>query len=189
MDAAAIYLRDIIDTFGRYRRLGDAGLAQVSDADLLVQIDDEANSLAMIVHHIAGNLRSRFTDFLTSDGEKPDRNRDQEFDAVRPTRAEMLAQWDAAWTILTEALEALTPADVTRTVYIRGEAFAVVEALNRSVTHLAYHVGQMVLLAKHFAGPRWTSLSIPKGQSQAYRVGTFKQDIIPDPKPNAPRRR
>jgi hypothetical protein len=179
MDVSAIYLRDIRDTFGRYRRLGDAALAQVSDADLLVQIDGEANSLAMIVHHIAGNLRSRFTDFLTSDGEKPDRDRDREFDTVRPARAEMLAQWEAGWSVLTGALETLTPADMTRTVRIRGEAFAVVEALNRSAAHIAYHVGQIVLLAKHFAGPRWTSLSIPKGQSKAYAAGTFKQDIIP----------
>jgi hypothetical protein len=179
MDVPAIYLRDIIDTFRRYQRLGAAALEQVSDADLLVQIDDEANSLAMIVHHIAGNLRSRFTDFLTSDGEKPDRDRDREFDTVRPTRGEVLAQWETGWSILTAALEALTPADMTRTVHIRGEAFAVVEALNRSAAHIAYHVGQMVLLAKHFAGPRWSSLSIPKGQSQAYGVGTFKQDIIP----------
>ncbi len=179
MDPAAIYLRDTIDTFRRYRRLGEAALAQVSDADLVVQIDSEANSLAMIVHHIAGNLRSRFTDFLTADGEKPDRDRDCEFDVVDPTRAEMLAQWETGWSILTGALEALTPADMTRTVHIRGEAFVVVEALNRSAAHIAYHVGQMVLLAKHFAGARWTSLSIPKGQSQAYSVGTFKQDIVP----------
>ena len=187
MDLAAIYLRDLLDTFRRYRRLGEAALAQASDADLVAQIDDEANSLAMIVHHIAGNLRSRFTDFLTADGEKPDRDRDREFDIVNPTRAEMLAQWETGWSILTGALQTLTPADMTRTVHIRGEAFVVAEALNRSAAHIAYHVGQMVLLAKHFAGPRWTSLSIPKGQSQAYRVGTFKQDIIPLPTDLKPR--
>jgi hypothetical protein len=173
------YLLDLNQTYKNYKALGDAALAQVGDADFHTLLDPDSNSLAIIVKHLAGNLRSRFTDFLTTDGEKPDRNRDAEFEMPeRSSRDEVLALWDASWAIALASIEALTPDDLERTVYIRGESFLVFEALSRSVTHAAYHVGQIVFLAKHFAGPRWMSLSIPKGRSVQAK-GAFKQGIIP----------
>ena len=179
-EIASSYLRDIARTYRNYKALGDGAMAQVSDTDLCTLLDPDANSIALIVKHVAGNLRSRFTDFLTRDGEKPDRNRDGEFEInAPPLRAEILDWWESGWTIALAAIEALAPEDLDRTVHIRGEAFLVVEALNRSATHTAYHVGQIVLLAKHFAGPNWKSLSIPKGQSAAYSKGAFKQGIVP----------
>ena len=174
------YLRDIVRTYRNYKALGEGAMAQVSDADLHTLVDPHANSIAIIVKHVAGNLRSRFAAFLTSDGEKPDRNRDGEFEIEVPSsRADILRWWESGWTTALAAIEALAPEDLERTVHIRGEAFQVVEALNRSATHAAYHVGQIVLLAKHFTGPTWKSLSIPKGQSAAYSKGAFKQGIIP----------
>ena len=178
--ANTAYLRDIVRTYRNYKALGDGAMAQVSDPDLHTLVDPDANSIAIIVKHLAGNLQSRFTDFLTSDGEKPDRNRDGEFEMDRrPSRADILRWWESGWTTALAAVEALAPEDLERTVRIRGEAFLVVEALNRSATHAAYHVGQIVFLAKHFAGPTWKSLSIPKGRSAAYSKGAFKQGMIP----------
>jgi hypothetical protein len=174
------FLEDILRTFRNYKALGDGALGQVSDADLHTLIDPDANSIAIVVKHVGGNLRSRFADFLTTDGEKPDRDRDGEFEMPeRASRDQVLAMWNEGWRIALSAIESLTPADLERTVHIRREAFLVPEALNRSVTHTAYHVGQIVLLAKHFAGPKWTSLSIPKNQSRQYAQGTFKQGIVP----------
>ena len=174
------YLADLVRTFGNYKTLGDSALSQVSDADLRTLVDPDANSIAVIVKHLAGNLRSRLTDFLTSDGEKPDRDRDAEFDMPeRVSRDDIVAWWEDAWAMALASIESLTPDDLERTVTIRGEPFLVVEALSRLSTHAAYHVGQIVLLAKHFAGPSWKSLSIPKGQSKHYARGTFKQGIIP----------
>ena len=166
----AAYLGDIVRTYRFYKSLGDGAIAQVSDADLHTLVDPDANSIAIIVHHVAGNLRSRFTDFLTSDGEKPDRDRDAEFETPKRTsRDQILGSWNETWAVAMASVEALAPEDLERTVHIRGEALLVVEALDRSVTHTAYHVGQIVLLAKHFAGPNWTSLSIPKGQSPKFK--------------------
>lgn len=179
-DVSSTYLVDIRRTYCNYKLLAERAIAQVSDEQLHRALDDEDNSLAVIMQHVAGNLRSRFRDFLTADGEKPDRNRDGEFETRALTRDGLLAEWSAAWDIVLGELDALTPADLERTVHIRGEAFAVTEALNRSVTHTAYHVGQIVFLGKHFAGAHWTSLSIPKGQSADYGVGTFKQHIVPN---------
>jgi hypothetical protein len=160
--------------------LGDRALSQVTDDDLHRLIDPDANSLAVIVKHVAGNLRSRFTDFLTTDGEKPDRDRDAEFEMPdRATRSDLAAWWESAWAITLGTVESLTPGDLDRTVTIRNEPFLVVEALDRLATHTAYHVGQIVLLAKHFAGSEWTSLSIPKGRSKHVGTGTFKQGIVP----------
>ena len=166
MDSTA-YLHDIVRTFKNYKALADKAIAQVtSDGDLHAQIDPDSNSLAIIMKHIAGNLRSRFRDFLTSDGEKPDRNRDSEFEMPEAaSRAEIVKGWDEAWAIALGSIEALTPEDLDRTVTIRGEAFLVPEALNRLATHAAYHVGQIVYVARHLATGRWKSLSIPKGQS------------------------
>jgi hypothetical protein len=174
------YLTDIVRTFTNYKALGERALAQVADADLHTLIDPDANSLAIIVKHVAGNLRSRFADFLTTDGEKPDRDRDGEFEMPeRASRDQILAMWNEGWRVALASLDALTPADLDRTVHVRQEPFLVPEALNRSVTHTAYHVGQLVLLAKHFAGAGWRSLSIPKNQSRDYAQGTFKQGIVP----------
>jgi hypothetical protein len=177
------YLVDIVRTYKNYKALGEAAMAQVSDTDLLTQIDPESNSIAIIARHLAGNLRSRFADFLTTDGEKPDRDRDGEFELAEGTsRADIMLGWASAWEIALASIEALTPDDLGRTIYIRGEAFVVVEVLNRLVTHAAYHVGEIVLLAKHFAGPNWRSLSIPKNQSRRFAQGTFKQGIVPPSK-------
>ena len=175
LDFRDVYLRDMVQTFRNYKTLGERAMAQVSDADLHTLLDPDANSIALVVKHVAGNLRSRFTDFLTTDGEKADRNRDSEFEmAARASRAEIMAWWESGWAAVLASVDALTPDDLGRTVSIRGEAFVVVEALNRSVTHTAYHVGQIVLLAKHFAGHNWKSLSIPKGQSAQAAKGDFK---------------
>ena len=173
-DARAAYLKDIIRTFRNYKTLGERAMAQAPDASLLTELDTNSNSIAIIAKHIGGNLRSRFRDFLTSDGEKPDRNRDAEFELqTAASRADVMRWWEDGWSTVLGALESLTPDDVMRTIHIRGEAFLVVEALNRSVTHTAYHVGQIVYLARHFAGSNWTSLSIPKGQSAGF-AGDFK---------------
>jgi hypothetical protein len=173
------YLVDLVRTFRNYKALGDGALSQVSDDDLHTLVDRDANSIAVIVKHLAGNLRSRFTDLLTTDGEKPDRDRDAEFEmAERVSRDDINGWWEEGWAIALASIESLTPEDLERTVTIRGEPFHVVEALNRLATHAAYHVGQIVLLAKHFAGPNWQSLSIPKGQSK-HAKGTYKQGIVP----------
>jgi hypothetical protein len=174
-DLGAAYLTDIVRTYRYYKTLGEGAIAQVrADADLHMLIDADSNSIAIVVKHLAGNLRSRFREFLTTDGEKPDRDRDAEFDvAASVTRGEILAWWNEGWTIALQAIEALTPDDLVRTITIRGEEFLVMEALNRLATHAAYHVGQIVYLARHFASPNWTTLSIPKGASQLAK-GEFK---------------
>src|SRR5258708_7423581 len=166
MDDAA-YLRDVLRSFRNYKGLGDAAIAQIpADADLHNSIDPDSNSIAVIVKHLSGNLRSRFQDFLTTDGEKPWRNRDAEFEMPEAvSRAELLRWWNDGWAMALTTIETLTPADLGKTVKIRGEAFLVVEALNRLVTHAAYHVGQIVYLARHLAWPNWRSLSIPRGKS------------------------
>jgi hypothetical protein len=177
-----IYLADIRRAFRNYRRLAETALVQVEDAQLSETLGNDDNSLAIVMQHIAGNLRSRFTDFLTADGEKPDRHRDAEFESRPDTsRDALMADWNTAWDVLLHELDALTPTDLDRTIHIRREPFAVVEALDRSVTHTAYHVGQIVFLAKHLAGPNWTSLSIPRGKSSEFGVGTFKKGMIPKP--------
>src|SRR5215467_13144627 len=171
------YLLDAIRGFRNYKALGDAAMAQVpTDADFDRTLDPDSNSIFVIVQHIAGNFRSRYRDFLTTDGEKPDRDRDREFEThASATREGVLRLWNDGWTVAFSALEALKPSDLDRTITIRGEAFLVVEALNRSVTHTAYHVGQIVYLARHFASPNWRSLSIPKGKSaEFFSKGDFK---------------
>ncbi len=140
-------------------------MAQVSDEQLLTVLDGEANSIAVIVKHMAGNMRSRWTDFLTSDGEKPDRNRDTEFEDAPATRAAMLALWEEGWQCLFKALGALSEPDLQRTVTIRGEAHSVMQAINRQMAHYSYHCGQIVLLAKHFMHADWKSLSVPRKQT------------------------
>jgi len=162
------YLKDARDVFRYYKHLADRALEQMPDAALYTSLDAESNSIAIIVKHVAGNLRSRWTDFLTSDGEKPDRNRDAEFESPPGTRAELLALWDSGWKVLFDTLGTLKERDLTRTIYIRGEAYSVTQAINRSITHIAYHVGQITYLAKHFAGDGWKPLTVPKGKSAEF---------------------
>jgi hypothetical protein len=170
------YVTDILRTFRSYKALGDAAIARTPDAHLHTELDPNSNSVAVIVKHVSGNLRSRFRDFLTTDGEKPDRNRDGEFEMPhRASREEILRWWEEGWSTVLGTVQALTADDLGRSVTIRGEAFLVIEALNRSASHTAYHVGQMVYLARHFAGPAWKSLTIPKGESTKHSQGQYKQ--------------
>jgi hypothetical protein len=162
------YLEDSVAIFRQYKSLGDRAMAQVSDEQLFLALDQESNSIAIVVKHMAGNMRSRWTDFLTADGEKPSRDRDSEFVDPPATRAALLDQWENGWCLLFDALDPLTDADLGRTVFIRGEAHSVMQAINRQVAHYAQHVGQIVLLAKHHAGGRWQSLSVPKNKSAEF---------------------
>jgi hypothetical protein len=143
-------------------------MAQVADEQLFAVLDGEANSIAIIVKHMAGNMRSRWTDFLTTDGEKPTRNRDSEFVDPPATRVALLREWEHGWATMFRALEQLTDADMARTITIRGEAHSVMQAINRQLAHYPYHVGQIVLLAKHFASDRWESLSVPRNRSEEF---------------------
>ena len=170
------YLKDSIEVLRYYKRLAERAIAQVPDEALVLAPDAESNSIAIIVKHLAGNMRSRFTDFLTSDGEKPDRKRDTEFEAPPRTRAELTAIWEAGWQHVFNALTPLTDAQLSHKVYIRSEAHSVMQAINRQIAHYTYHVGQIVYLAKHFAGASWTSLTIPRGKSEEFtsRVASGK---------------
>lgn len=162
------YLEDACAIFHHYKKLADAAVAQVADADLTRTLDPEMNSIAIVMKHMAGNMLSRWTDFLSTDGEKPNRNRDGEFENPPATRSELLAFWERGWDCLFHALDPLTEADMGRTVTIRGEAHSVTQAINRQVAHLSYHTGQIVMLAKHFQSANWKSLSIPRHQSQRF---------------------
>jgi len=162
------YLVDSIDLFRFYKKLAERAMAQVDDEHLCTVLDGEMNSIAVIVKHMAGNMRSRWTDFLVSDGEKPDRNRDQEFVEPPATRDALLTTWEAGWQCLFSALEPLSEEDLQGTVTIRGEAHSVMQAINRQVAHYSYHCGQIVLLAKHFKHDGWQSLSVPRRRSADY---------------------
>jgi Protein of unknown function (DUF1572) len=160
------WLADVRVQFEKMKRLAEGALAQARDDDLNVALDAESNSLAVIAKHMAGNLRSRFTDFLTTDGEKPDRNRDGEFEIEGPTsRRAVMEDWERGWQVLFNALDALSPDDLRREVTIRGEHHTVVQALNRQLTHHSYHVGQIVFLAKHLRSEEWKTLSLPRRRS------------------------
>jgi len=156
------YLADSLTLYRQYKNMGERAMAQVADDRLNYLVDPESNSIAFIVKHLAGNMRSRWTDFLTTDGEKPDRDRDSEFERPPASRAELLRIWESGWDPLFHTLGTLTDADLARTVKIRGEAHTVLQAINRNLTHCAYHVGQIVFLAKHFQSDRWQTLSMPK---------------------------
>jgi hypothetical protein len=162
------YLKDSLAVFRYYKRLAERAMEQVNDADLFTELGPETNSIAIVIKHMAGNMRSRWTDFLTTDGEKPDRNRDSEFEAPPQTRAQVLEMWEQGWQCLFNAIEPLTDADLNRTVFIRGEAHSVMQTINRQVAHYQYHIGQIVLLARHFAGDSWQSLSIPRKGSAEF---------------------
>ena len=167
------YLEDSLTLFRYYKKLAERAMEQITDEQLFAMLDEEANSIAIVVKHMAGNMRSRWTDFLTADGEKPDRDRDSEFVNPPATRATLLDVWEDGWTRVFRALEPLSDADLTRTVTIRGEAHSVMQAVNRQLAHYAYHVGQIVMLAKHFAHDRWQSLSVPRNRS-----GEFNQRVV-----------
>lgn len=159
------YKADALKTFRNYKTMAERAIAQVSDDEFFAKIDDEANSIAIIVKHIAGNSHSRWRDFLTTDGEKPDRNRDTEFELIDDTRESLMQFWESGWQTLFDNIEPLTAEDMGRTITIRTKDHTVVEAINRQLTHYAYHVGQIVLLAKHFKSADWKTLSVPKNRS------------------------
>jgi hypothetical protein len=175
------YLEDSIKSFRAYKKLAEKALDQVSEDELFVTLDDEANSLAVIMKHMAGNMLSRWTDFLTTDGEKPDRNRDMEF-VIEPQsgKADIVAHWEKGWQVVFAALEPLRPEDLSRKVMIRGEEHTVVQAINRQLMHYAYHIGQIAFLAKHFRATEWKSLSIPRNKSQAFNSYLRHQDSTSD---------
>ncbi|HSB70111.1 MAG TPA: DUF1572 family protein [Candidatus Methylomirabilis sp.] len=165
----AAYLDDAIQQFRKLKELAEKAILQVDPGSLFATLDAESNSIAAIMKHLAGNMRSRWTDFLTSDGEKPGRQRDQEFASdAADTKESLLEHWEAGWRCLFGALSPLAASDLSRIVLIRGEPHSVMQAINRQLTHYAYHVGQIVLLAKHFAGAGWQSLSIPRGHSEEF---------------------
>lgn len=162
------YLQDSVGLFRYYKKLGDRAMAQCPDEALFISLDPESNSIAIIVKHMSGNMRSRWRDFLTTDGEKPDRHRDTEFETPPNTRAELIELWERGWKYVFDALEPLTEADLTRTVTIRSEPHSVMQAINRQVAHYAHHVGQILFLAKHLTFTKtgkWESLSVPRGKS------------------------
>jgi len=170
-DCCTAYLEEARRSFHGYKRLAEGAIAQLSDDEIFDLIDPEANSVALIVKHMAGNMRSRWTDFLTSDGEKPDRNRDSEFEMdLGTTRADVMTWWETGWKCVFDALDGLTAEDMGRTVTIRGEPHTVVQAINRQIAHYSYHVGQIVLLAKYFKSADWKSLSIPKNKSLEFNA-------------------
>jgi uncharacterized damage-inducible protein DinB len=166
------YLKDSIDLFRYYKKLAERAIEQCPDDGLFLALDAESNSIATIVKHMAGNMRSRWTDFLTTDGEKPDRNRDTEFEDPPKTRAELLAMWEQGWKHLFDALSQLTDADLTRTVTVRTEPHSVTQAINRQVAHYIYHIGQIAFLAKHFSAQsgKWTALTVPRKKSADFNA-------------------
>jgi hypothetical protein len=178
-DLAALYLEEARRQFRGHKRMGEGAMAQLHDEEFFLTLDPESNSVAILVKHLAGNMRSRFTDFLTTDGEKPDRFRDQEFELnSATTRSDVMKYWEEGWSRVFAAIDGLNPEDVTRTVTIRGEPHTVLQAINRQIAHYAQHIGQMVFLVKHLRSSDWKTLSIPRGRSEDYKKVA--------PKPNKP---
>jgi len=166
---ASHYLDEIRRQLRGHKRLVEGALAQLKDEDFFVALDPESNSIAILIKHISGNMRSRFTDFLTSDGEKPDRHRDQEFELFeKTTRAELMRWWEDGWAHVFTALDSLTPDDVMRTIYIRQEPHTVVQAMNRALAHYSFHIGQIVFLTKHLRSSEWKTLTVPRGKSEEF---------------------
>ena len=169
MSIATDYLHDIAGRFRQFKTQADQAIAQAADEDLFRVLDPDSNSIAILMRHLAGNMRSRWVGFLTTDGEKPDRRRDQEFEAPPvPTRAALLEDWESGWACLFTELATFTPADLERTVTARHEPMSVVSAVNRQLAHAALHIGQIIMLAKHFKSGAWKTLTIPRGQSEQY---------------------
>jgi hypothetical protein len=163
-----MYRNDAIQSFRNYKKLADRAIEQVGNEEFFAVIDAESNSIAVIVKHIAGNLHSRWRDFLTTDGEKADRNRDTEFEMVGDTRESLMKFWESGWETLFDSIEPLTEEDLAKTITIRGEPHSVVEAINRQLTHYSYHIGQIVFLAKHLKSSEWKTLSVPRNRSAEF---------------------
>ena len=175
------YFDDALSALRAYKKLTEKAIAQMHDEEFFVTLDEEANSVAVIMKHMAGNMISRWTDFLTSDGEKPNRNRDMEFVIEsQTTKDDVLAYWERGWACVFEALEPLSPEDFEKTVMIRGEAHTIVQAINRQLMHYAYHVGQIVFLAKHFRSAEWKSLSIPRNRSAEFNAYLTNEPGVAD---------
>ena len=174
-DAAAHYLEEARRQLRGHKRMGEGAMSQLKDEQFFIALDPEANSVAILVKHLAGNMHSRFTDFLTTDGEKPDRFRDREFELTSATtRADIMKCWEEGWACVFAAIEPLRPEDVMRTVTIRGEPHTVLQAINRQIAHYAQHIGQIVFLAKHLRSSEWKTLSIPRGRSEEYKAAPPK---------------
>jgi hypothetical protein len=173
MDIAAHYLEEAIRQLRGQKRLAEGAMAQLTDQEFFRVLDPESNSVALLVKHMTGNMRSRFTEFLTTDGEKPTRHRDQEFilDA-NTTRADVMRWWEDGWAVVFATIQSLKPEDVSRTVTVRGEPHSVLQAINRQIAHYAHHSGQILFLAKHFRSSEWKSLSIPRGKSEEFNAQT-----------------
>ena len=170
VDFTAHYLEEARRQMRGQKRMGEGAMAQLGDDEFFLTLDPESNSVAILVKHLAGNMRSRFTDFLMSDGEKPDRFRDREFEVSgTTTRAEVMSWWEEGWSCVLGAIETLKPEDVSRTVTIRGEPHTVLEAINRQIAHYAAHIGQIVFLAKHLRSSKWKTLTIPRGKSEEFK--------------------
>lgn len=175
-DFRSDYLEEVTRVLRHHKQLADDAMAQLDDEQFFALPDPESNSVAIIVKHVAGNLRSRFTDFLSSDGEKPDRKRDQEFIiAEHAARRAILEDWEKQWQVLLDTVESLQPDDLARTVTIRAQPHSVLQALNRNATHMAYHTGQIVFLAKHWKSADWKTLSVAKGQSEQFTAEMRKK--------------
>ena len=175
VDLAAHYLDEARRQMRGHKRLAEGAMAQLKDDELFIALDPGSNFVALIVKHMAGNMRSRFTDFLTTDGEKPDRHRDQEFElSPTTTRADLTKWWEEGWARVFAALETLKPENVMRKVTIRGEPHTVLQAINRQIAHYAYHTGQIVFMAKHIRSSKWKTLSIARGKSEDYRTAPPK---------------
>lgn len=172
------YLKVIQERFKNVKDLGDKTIHQLSNDDIHWALNDSSNNVAVIVKHVSGNMISRWSDFLTSDGEKPDRNRDQEFVDTLSTEQELLIAWEQGWAVLLDTLSNLSPQDLLTTVYIRGEDHTVLEAIERQLAHYAYHIGQLVFIGKQLKGDAWESLSIPKGQSEEYLQQMLKSNDL-----------
>jgi hypothetical protein len=177
MEFSTSYLSDSISLFRYYKKLGERALAQVADDQLFYCQDEESNSIAIILKHLAGNMLSRWTDFLTTDGEKPSRNRDTEFEDPPKNREELMRAWEEGWTCLLNTLESLTDSDLTRQVFIRGEAHSVMQAINRQLCHYSYHVGQIVFAAKQRRTGDWSSLTVPRGKSADYNRRVLRKEV------------
>ena len=162
------YIEDSLTLFRQCKKISEGAMAQLTDEQLSTALDSESNSIAVVFKHMAGNMRSRWTDFLTTDGEKPDRNRDSEFEDPPAGREALMKMWDEGWDCVFQALEPLTDADLARTITIRGEAHSVMQAINRQMSHYSLHCGQIIFLAKHLRGAGWKSLSVPKGASAQF---------------------
>jgi hypothetical protein len=172
----ASYLEDSIHLLRYYKKLAERAISQATEPQLYQLLDEDANSIAIVMQHMAGNMKSRWTNFLSEDGEKPWRNRDSEFEQPPATRVALMQLWEEGWDCVFQAFDSLSDADLSRSVLIRGEAHSVMQAINRQVAHYSYHCGQIVLLAKHFQHTQWTSLTVPKGKSAAFNAKVLARE-------------